>query len=296
MKDQIFENSVGLILDIKLWSGSKNLKAEDFKDVELPPEDLISLGSKRIHAKEKFKPIQQVRTKTLTYLESVAVSLYSGKIWIIPEARKTEVESALKEFATEFIQEKAQFLSRFDKDQTEWLEQNKKWSRIIAPYLETPESVEKKFSFTWRSFKMSASEQVAQDLTGSVLHEISQISSDVYESIRGRERATPKNLNRIERLQGKLQGLAFVQPGVTTIELELSKIMDERDTGGALEGHGLFRLIRLLIQLKNPGILKDILEAARSGKDYQFKYDAPQKTTTLPPIPHNQPRLPEAWF
>lgn len=296
MKDQIFENSVGLILDIKLWSGSKNLKAEDFKGVELPPEDLISLGSKRIHAKEKFKPIQQVRTKTLTYLDCVAVSLYSGKIWIIPETRKNEVETALREFAQEFTQEKAQFLSRFDKDQQEWLEQNRKWSGIIAPYLETLESVEKKFRFTWRTFKMSASEQVADDLTGSVFQEISQISEDVYESIRGKDRATQKNLKRIERLQGKLQGLAFVQPGVVSIEQELSKIMDNRDTGGALEGSDLFRLIRLLIQLKNPGILKDILEAAKNGKSYKFKYEAPQKSTALPPIPHNQPRLPEAWF
>ncbi len=301
MNDKIFENSIGLILDVKLWSGSKNLKAEDFKDVELPPEDLVSLGSKRIHSKEKFKPIQAVRTKTLTYLENVAVSLYSGKIWIIPEARKNEVENILRVLAKEFTQEKAQFLSRFDKDQKGWLEQNKKWSGIIAPYLETRESVEKKFSFTWRTFKMSASEEVASDLTGTVLHEISEISADVYESIKDRERATQKNLNRLERLQGKLRGLSFVQPGVVTIEQELSRIMNERDVGGVLEGRNLFQLIRLLIQLKNPGVLRDILNTASKGKDYKFKYEAPPSKTPGvedPPshIPTNQPRLPEAWF
>ncbi len=293
MHDKIFENSIGLILDIKLWSGSKNLKVEDFKNVELPPEDLVSLGSKRLHAKDTFKPIQAVRTKTLSYLEDVAVSLYSGKIWVIPEVIENIVENALQDFAKEFTQEKAQFLSRFDNDQKGWLAQNKRWSSIIAPYLETPESVEKKFSFTWRTFKMSASEQVADDLTGTVLYEISQISSDVYESIRGRERATQKNLNRIERLQGKLRGLAFVQPGIVTIEQEMSRIMTKRDVGGVLEGQNLFQLIRLLIQLKNPSILQDILEAAAKGQEYKFKYETP---TMPPPIPNNQARLPEAWF
>ena len=289
MHEAIFENSLGLILDIKIWSGSKNLKAEDFKNVELPPEDLVSLGSKRIHSKEKLKPIQAVRTKTITYLESVAVSLYSGKIWVIPEFRKQEIEKALQDLSKEFDQEKTRFLSSFDKDQKEWLEQNKKWADIITPYLETPQSVEKKFGFTWRSFKMSASEAVASDLTGSVLHEISEIASDVYQSIKDKEKATSKNLSRLERLQGKLKGLAFVQPAVTIIEQELCKIMDKRDNGGALEGQSLFRLIRLLIQLKNPGVLQDILEAAQKGKDYRFDYD-------LPPPTINQPRLPDAWF
>ena len=36
MTDQIFDHSIGIILDIKIWSGSKNLKPEDFQGIELP--------------------------------------------------------------------------------------------------------------------------------------------------------------------------------------------------------------------------------------------------------------------
>lgn len=80
MTDTVFEKSVGIILDIKLWSGSKNLRAEDLQGSELPPDDLVSLGSKRIHDKQTLKSLQAVRTKTVTAMESIAVSLYGESL------------------------------------------------------------------------------------------------------------------------------------------------------------------------------------------------------------------------
>ena len=131
----IFQHSLGLILDIRTWSGSKNLKPEDFSGVELPPDELVSLGSKRLHNREAFRPIQAVRTKTLTYLEGVAVSLYSGKIWIAPEARKDEIEAALSDLAKEFHTEKGKFMADFYQEQNAWLEKNSKWVSILQPTL-----------------------------------------------------------------------------------------------------------------------------------------------------------------
>jgi hypothetical protein len=322
MSDQIFNASMGLILDIKTWSGSKNLKPEDFAGVELPPEELVSLGSKRLHNREAFKPIQAVRTKAVGYLESVAVSLYSGKIWIAPEARKDEIEAALADLSREFSTERDRFLADFHREQDAWLEKNSRWASILRPYLETPASIEKKFGFTWRCFRMSSAENdqefaevLTTDLTGTMLREISILAGETYNSLRDRERATFKNLNRLDRLAEKLRGLSFVNPGVSVIEQELQAFLDQRDSGGALTGTALFKLTRLLVQLKSPDVLKDILDAAEQGRDYTFTYEQPQpKTDTVappqpeipapqpvivPPVisqPSTQPRLPDAWF
>jgi hypothetical protein len=95
MTDQIFDHSIGIVLDIKIWSGSKNLKPEDFKGIELPPDELISLGSKRLHNKDTLKPIQAVRTRAVTFMESMAVSLYGGKIWLVPADKLNEAQSLL---------------------------------------------------------------------------------------------------------------------------------------------------------------------------------------------------------
>ncbi|GAB6060644.1 DUF3150 domain-containing protein [Desulfonatronum parangueonense] len=320
--DRIFANSLGLILDIRTWSGSKNLKPEDFAGVELPPEELVSLGSKRLHNREAFKPIQAVRTKAVTYLEGVALSLYSGKIWIAPEARKDEIEMALADLAREFATEKDKFLAGFHREQDAWLEKNSRWASILRPYLETPASVESKFGFTWRCFRMSSAENdqefaevLTTDLTGTMLREITILAGETHQSLKDRDRATFKNLNRLDRLAEKLRGLSFVNPGVSIIEAELQQFLDQRDSGGALTGTALFMLTRLLVQLKSPDVLKDILAAAEQGDAYTFTYEQPQpKTDTIvqpqpeipapqpvnvPPVitqPTPQPRLPDAWF
>lgn len=320
--DRIFSNSLGLILDIRTWSGSKNLKPEDFAGVELPPEELVSLGSKRLHNREAFRPIQAVRTKAVTYLEGVALSLYSGKIWIAPEARKAEIEAALTDLAREFHTEKDRFLADFHREQDAWLEKNSRWASILRPYLETPASIEKKFAFTWRVFRMSSAENdpglaetLTSDLTGTMLREISILAGETHNSLRDRERATFKNLNRLDRLAEKLRGLSFVNPGVSVIEQELQTFLDRRDSGGALTGKALFTLNRLLVQLKNMDVLKDILDAAEQGYQYTFVYEQPTpKTDTVAPAeqeipapqpvyipsvisqPTTQPRLPDAWF
>jgi hypothetical protein len=316
----IFAHSTGLILDISIWSGSKNLKPEDFAGIDLPPETLVSLGSKRIHSKESFKPLQAVRTKAVTYLEGVAVSLYSGKIWIAPEARRDEIDATLMDLSKEFHAEKDKFLADFYQEQEAWLELNSQWASILRPYLETPNTIEKKFGFKWRAFRMSSSDNdpgfaqtLTNDLTGTMLREISILAGETHNSLRDRERATFKNLNRLDRLAEKLRGLSFVNPGVSIIEAELQTFLDQRDAGGALTGAALFNLTRLLVQLKSPDVLQDILAAAEQGDAYQFTYPPIQQPTTIavppqpsqpptisngfvPPPAKPQPRLPSAWF
>lgn len=312
MTEQIFKQSAGLILYVSLWSGSKKLKEEDFQGMELPPENLVSLGSKRIHNKEALKPIQAVRTKAVSLLEGVAVSLYGGKVWIVPADRLDEVQAELSNLADEFEAEKTRFLQDFYDQQRQWLEQNKQWAQILEPYLDSPETVEKKFGFRWRTFKMTTAhddnlaEAISGDMTCSLLKEISVLAAETYETLKDRGRATPKNLNRLDRLSSKLQGLSFVEPGISVIEEELRQILDARDADGVLSGQDVFHLTRLLVQLKNPQVLNEVLDAARNGDKYQFAYDTAEAhdedTATEPATskprskPVHQPRLPDAWF
>jgi hypothetical protein len=320
-QERIFDQSLGLILDISIWSGSKTLKAEDFQGYELPPEELVSLGSKRLHSKDSFKPIQAVRTKAVSVLESTGISLYGGRVWIIPDHAKSEVEASLHALAVEFQQEKDAFLRNFYTTQEEWLEKNNRWASILRPYLDTPESVSKRFGFSWRIFRMGTAEQgdglaetITHDLTNNLLREVSTLAEDAYQSLKGRDRATPKNLNRLDKLADKLRGLSFVTPASLVIETELSTILDERDSQGALEGQVLFKLVRLMVQLKTPQVLSEVLEAAQQGKAYQFHYPAyvppvdtaapqPQAPASIPPFgsapvvaPPKPASLPSAWF
>jgi hypothetical protein len=45
----VLDRLVAVHLDVRIWSGRKKLTAEDLSlGAEVPPEDLVSLGSKRI--------------------------------------------------------------------------------------------------------------------------------------------------------------------------------------------------------------------------------------------------------
>lgn len=302
MTDTIFGQSVSAILDIRLWSGSKKLKDEDFAGIELPPEELVSLGSKRIHNRDALKPLQAVRTKAVTALESIAVSLYGGKVWLLPEDRIDDLQTTLEALAREFEAEKEKFLLEFHSCQQAWLNKNSQWVSILEPYLETPESVEKKFVFSWRTFRISPAQNdgleatVAEDMTCALLKEVSVLAAEAYETLKDRHRATPKNLKRLDRLASKLRGMAFVDPGVKVIEQELRQILDARDADGVLAGADVYQLARLLVQLKNPTVLEEVLGAARNGRQFQFVYDVAETATPPAPQPRNQPRLPDAWF
>lgn len=310
MTDNVFDKAIGLCLEVSVWSGAKKLKDEDFQGVELPPEDLVSLGSKRIHDKQALKPLQVIRTKAVTALENLAVSLYGGRVWIVPADRLDEIESTLAMLADEFQAEKDRFLQNFYDQQQKWLEQNRKWACILEPYLETPQTVEKKFVFRWRTFKMTSVQEddrteasVSDDMSCALVKEMSVLAAESYQTLKDRDRATPKNLNRLDRLASKLKGLAFVTPGVSVIEQELTRILDSRDGNGVLSGHEVFALTRLLVQLKDPGILNEVLDAARNGSQYQFAHDAVQTpggssepSSRSRSRPSNLQRLPDTWF
>jgi len=46
---QVLDRLVAVNLDVRIWSGRKKLTAEDLSlGTDVPPEDLVSLGSKRV--------------------------------------------------------------------------------------------------------------------------------------------------------------------------------------------------------------------------------------------------------
>jgi hypothetical protein len=317
MSDQIYENSVVVVLSITTWSASKKLQPDDFLGADLPPEDVVSLGSKFVHNKETMRDLLAVRTKAISYMESVGVSLYGSKLWIVPQSRISDVQESLEGLAREYETERHLFLQRFHDDQQDWLDRNSRWANILQSNLETRDSIGKKFTFQWRVFRISAlddadASEISDDLTSTMFKEISVLSQEVYESLRDREKASNKHLNRVDRLLEKLRGLSFVNPAVSIIETELGNALNERDSAGVLTGQGLFNLVRLLLQLKSPQVLQDVLLAASHNQSYNFSIQHQTDTVAIQPQPQppNTPafgppsvvpaspstRLPASWF
>ena len=65
------------------------LTAEDFGGVQLPPEDIASLGNKKICDPDKLKVFTRLRARAFTMLDRCGVRFLSG--WAIPEDKADEI-------------------------------------------------------------------------------------------------------------------------------------------------------------------------------------------------------------
>lgn len=79
---RILDNLLALNLDISLWSARKKMTVEDFGGAELPPEDLASLGSKRIADPSSLKIFSTLKARAFSFLDRHGVRFMSG--WANP--------------------------------------------------------------------------------------------------------------------------------------------------------------------------------------------------------------------
>ena len=75
---KVLNNLLALNLNVNLWSARKKMVLEDFGGAELPPEDLASLGSKRIADPNSLKIFATLKARALNYLDRHGIRFMSG--------------------------------------------------------------------------------------------------------------------------------------------------------------------------------------------------------------------------
>ena len=75
---RILDKLLALNLSVSLWSARRKMTAEDMGGVNLPPEDLASLGSKRIADPENLKIFATLKARAVSHLDRIGVRFLSG--------------------------------------------------------------------------------------------------------------------------------------------------------------------------------------------------------------------------
>ena len=104
---RILDNLLALNLNVSLWSARRKMSQEDLGGAELPPEDLASLGSKRIADPENLKIFGTLKARAFNYLDRQGVRFMSG--WAIPEEKAGEIVQELLNIRTEFQKKRKHF-------------------------------------------------------------------------------------------------------------------------------------------------------------------------------------------
>jgi hypothetical protein len=260
----ILDRLMAVNLNITIWSARKKLTAADFGGVELPPEELASLGSKKICDPERLRIFGTLKSRAVTKLDSLGIRFLGG--WAIPEERATEVHEMLLNLRDEFLTAKDDFLNSYDQAIQDWVDKHPGWERLIADSPVSADQVWNRLGFKWQLFKvagpdlnnttsenlLSEIEALGQTLFGEVSNEAKAIWQKVYA---GKTEVSHKALSPLKNLHRKLMGLSFVEPRVAPVAELIASALNSMPKRGFIDGSHLVMLQGLVAMLRSPGLL-----------------------------------------
>ena len=262
---KVLDNLLALNLNISLWSARKKLNTEDFGGVELPPEDLATLGSKRIAPPEKLRIFSTLKARAFSYLDRHGVRFLGG--WAIPEEKAGDIIAELSTIRDEFNAQKEIFLNGYNECIQDWIDQHASWGNIIADSTVGPDYVRARMGFVWQMYKVAplmqhADEQAiinaglseeVENLGNTLFSEVAKTADDIWTNVyEGKTEVTHKALSPLKTLQAKLKGLSFIEPHIAPLTEIIQMAFNRMPKKGNIMGTNLLVLQGLVCMLKHP--------------------------------------------
>lgn len=256
---KVLNELVAVRLDVNIWSARRKLTAADLGGAELPPEELASLGSKRVCDPRDLRVFATLKSRAVSLLEKIGVRFLGG--WALPETRMEEALRALKEIRAQFMDEKEKFLARYDEAVQDWIRNNPGWESIIANSVVSSQYVSQRLGFTWQTYRVVPAMADAsagltcevRRLSGTLYEEVSKVANEVWEkSFVGKTEVTHKALSPLRMLRSKLEGMSFVEPRVAPIVELLDECILAMPPRGVIRGKALLLLQGTMCLLRDP--------------------------------------------
>ena len=278
----VLDRILALNLDISLWSARTKLTEEDFGGAELPPEDLASLGSKKICDPARLTVFSKLKARAVNLLNRHGVKFLSG--WGIPEDKAGDIINGLCAIRDEFFMEKRNFLACYDEGIAEWIARHPAWASIIQNSTVSRDYVDNRMKFAWQLYRVAPAAGLDDDtaMTESGLHdevenlgstlfgEIARDASEIWRKVfEGKTEVTHKALSPLKTMRDKLVGLSFVEHVVPVIEL-LETALAKMPKRGSITGAHLLMLQGMVCILKEQRTLLSQTQAlmtAASSED-----------------------------
>ena len=267
-------------LDIHIWTARKKLVPLDLGGAELPPEDLASLGSKRVCNPEDLRSFTTLKARAVSVLERSGIRFLSG--WAVPNARIDDIMRELAVIRDEFNAAKESFLQRYEQSVRDWIARHPQWGNIIAGSTVSEEYVRSRLDFRWQVFQVAQPEAVDRNmdnlkedidrLGGTLFDEIAKAAGEAWHRCyAGKTEITRKALSPLKAMYDKLMGLTFVEPRVAPVAELLDTAFRSIPKRGAITGSTLVMLQGLVSLLQSPQALMEHGQMILDGRKNSHK-------------------------
>ena len=268
MNDTILNCLMAINLDVNIWTARRKLTPADFGGADLPPEELASLGSKRICDPEELKIFGTLKARAVNLLDRHGVRFLGG--WGIPEEKAPVLVEELDRIRDEFLAARDTFLTRYDDAVRDWIARHGEWERIIADSTVSADYVRSRMGFRWQVYRIvppapSDAEPVAQGLAEEVrglgrtlFDEVAKAATEAWHKCyAGRSEVTHKALSPLRTIHQKLAGLTFVEPRVAPVADLIGTAFANLPKRGRIQGAHLLMLQGLVALLRDPSALME---------------------------------------
>lgn len=261
----ILERVVLVKVEANIYGARKKLKKEDLvlaDGSKLPPEDLASLGSKRLLDPDQLTVFNRLKKEAERICLRVGTRFLGG--FAIPNESAAGITSELERIAQDFAVAKTEFLAGYDAAVTDWVVRHPEFAGIIEQAVDSVEFVSTRLSFDYVLVSVGLPEALPPDdvtrletkigsLSEQMFYEISVDANQFIEQLLlGKDQVTRNALRPIRHMRDKLDGLGFldyrVAPVVNTIDELLAKIPNK----GAIAGGILQEILATALLLADP--------------------------------------------
>jgi len=261
---KVLDSLLALHLEVNIWTARKKLSPEDFAGATLPPEDLASLGSKRVCDPEALRVFGTLKARAVSLLDRHGVRFLGG--WAIPESQADAIVTELGQILQDFNTAKEDFLSRYDESVRDWIAKHAGWEQIIADSTVSADYVRSRMGFIWRLYRIvppDPADPVMEGLKDEVVSlgqtlfgEVSKAATEAWHKcFAGKTEITRKALSPLRTIHQKLAGLSFVEPRVSPIADLIHTAFEHLPKRGRIEGANLLMLQGLVSLLRDTDAL-----------------------------------------
>jgi hypothetical protein len=255
---KILDHLLVVNLEARIWTARKKLSPIDLGDAQLPPEDLASLGSKRVCNPDDLKNFGAIKGRAVSLLERHGVRFLSG--WAVPEAASREIRDELCHLRDLFNNARQNFLNIYDQSVQAWIAMHPQWESLIAGSTVSKRYVSDHLSFNWQMYKIEPpagawgdeARQSAHELGETLFAEIARDARSAWiRCFDGKTEITRKALSPLKTMQNKLHGLSFLEPRVNPVTELIEAALASIPKKGAIQGNLLIMLQGLMCLMQN---------------------------------------------
>lgn len=226
----ILTSSTMLNLDISIWTGKAKLQRTEVDDSALPPEELVTLGSKKIFDPAKLKRFHGIKSNAFAACNRYGVKCMGG--WLVDNQYVQELTDKLAAQRVIWDDEVRKFLATYQMECDDWLAANPQWANILANALPRQSEIARRFNFGWQVFNIipaptaTNGDQTQDELDIVPTRAIEKMAKEIEELQGVYAPGKTFKAGPLRRLAGMARSLSFSSPEVDKLGELLKQIAD----------------------------------------------------------------------